>query len=119
MRARPDAGPKPSEVSPARMRSLYKKIEELAGQVDRLFDEALAGLGGLDVLVNNAGIVHFAPLVEFEEARWDRVFEVNVKGYFMATRAVVRHIQSRKGTGSIVNTASVAGITGTPAAIAT
>ncbi|HUO85817.1 MAG TPA: glucose 1-dehydrogenase [Thermoanaerobaculia bacterium] len=65
--------------------------------------------GGVDVLVNNAATnPHFGPLVEAEEWHWDKTFEVNVKGYFHLARACVPSMR-RRGGGSIVNVASVAG----------
>ena len=77
--------------------------------------EALAGAvrdahGGLDVLVNNAATnPHFGPLLEADEAAWDKTFEVNVKGYVLVIRACVPLLRARGG-GSILNLASVAGM---------
>ena len=71
--------------------------------------------GQVDVLVNNAATnPYFGPMMNIEDWAWDKTFEVNVKGYFTATREVVRHIQARKGTGSIVNIASVAAFMAMP-----
>ena len=75
--------------------------------VDALFEFALDRLGGLDVLVNNAGIGHFAPLVETSVEDFQRVWEVNVKGAFLCTqRAAPIFIQ--QSSGNIVNIASTA-----------
>jgi NAD(P)-dependent dehydrogenase (short-subunit alcohol dehydrogenase family) len=71
----------------------------------------VAKYGKVDVLVNNAATnPYFGPLMNVEMAAWDKTFEVNTKGYFMATRAVVRHLQERQAPGSIVNVASIAGL---------
>ena len=78
-----------------------------ASQVQQLIDATQRELGHIDILVNNAGVVHFGPLVEFDEARWDQLFAVNVKGVFLASRAVIPHLIESKG--SIVNISSVAG----------
>lgn len=84
-------------------------------QVEALVQAAVARYGKVDVLVNNAATnPYFGPMMNVEWSAWDKTFEVNVKGYFAATRAVVRHIQSRKGKGSIVNIASVAGFMAMP-----
>lgn len=80
-----------------------------------LVEQAVATYGKVDVLVNNAATnPYFGPMMNIEAGAWDKTFEVNVKGYFMATREVVRHIQARKGTGAIVNVASVAAFMAMP-----
>src|SRR5512136_915625 len=59
-------------------------------EVQALVAKAVAALGRVDVLVNNAAAnPYFGPLLGIEESAWDKTFEVNVKGYFAATRAVV------------------------------
>jgi meso-butanediol dehydrogenase/(S,S)-butanediol dehydrogenase/diacetyl reductase len=64
-------------------------------------------LGRLDLLVNNAGVVHFEALAKFPEERWQLLFDVNVKGVFLMSRAAIPHLVATKG--AIVNIASVAG----------
>jgi meso-butanediol dehydrogenase/(S,S)-butanediol dehydrogenase/diacetyl reductase len=64
-------------------------------------------LGSLDLLVNNAGVVHFDGLASFPEERWDLLFDVNVKGTFLMCRAALAKLALAKG--AIVNIASVAG----------
>ena len=54
------------------------------------------------------------PMMNVDAAAWDKTFEVNVKGYFAATREVVRHLYARNAPGAIVNVASVAGLMGSP-----
>ncbi len=83
-----------------------------ADQVESLVRSVCERLGGIDVLVNNAGVVHFAPLVEIEEERWDQVFAVNVKGAYLVCRAAIPSLVERQGC--IVNIASVAGKRGYP-----
>lgn len=83
--------------------------------VKGLVEFAVATYGKVDVLVNNAATnPYFGPMMNIEWGAFDKTFEVNVKGYFMATREVVRHIQGRKGTGAIVNVASVASFMAMP-----
>jgi NAD(P)-dependent dehydrogenase (short-subunit alcohol dehydrogenase family) len=80
-----------------------------------LIEEAVRHFGKVDVLVNNAGTnPYFGPLMQTENAAWDKTFEVNLKGYFWCTREVVRHLVSRDAPGAIVNIASVSGIRAAP-----
>jgi NAD(P)-dependent dehydrogenase (short-subunit alcohol dehydrogenase family) len=64
--------------------------------------------GRLDILVNNAGVSRSLPFVDIDEAEWDRVFDVNVKGVYLACRAVVPHMMQRR-SGKIVNISSMVG----------
>jgi NAD(P)-dependent dehydrogenase (short-subunit alcohol dehydrogenase family) len=80
--------------------------------VDALFAKAADEFGGVHGLVNNAATnVYFGPMLGVDEGAWDKIFEVNVKGYFHAARAFAR---TAAGGGSIVNLASVAGIRAAP-----
>lgn len=71
---------------------------------------AIDGLGGLDVLVNNAGVHRSASIEESDEALWERIMDVNVKGTFFCTRAAVAALKASKG--NIVNVASESGLAG-------
>ncbi len=68
-------------------------------------------LGGLHILVNNAGITRDGLLLRMSEADWDRVLDVNLKGAFLCTRAAAK-VMMRARFGKIINIASVVGITG-------
>jgi 2-deoxy-D-gluconate 3-dehydrogenase len=73
----------------------------------RLVDEALAGLGGLDIVVNNAGIIRRAPAAETSDDDWDAVLRVNLGGVFRLCRAAGRHLLAAEKRGKIVNIASL------------
>lgn len=79
--------------------------EALGEAIDALADE----IGGLDGLVNNAGIGNLKPLIGYSDAEFDLLVRVNLHGTFFGIRAAVPHLVAT-GSGSIVNVASVSGI---------
>ena len=68
-------------------------------------------LGGLDILINNAGIFPIAPVVTITEEKWDQVMAVNLKGVFLCSQAALAPMR-RAGGGRIINVASVSGLVG-------
>jgi glucose 1-dehydrogenase len=76
-------------------------------EVQRLIAAAADALGPLDILVNNAGIEKHAPFWDVSEADYDKVIDVNLKGTFFATQAMVRHLRDAGRGGRIVNISSV------------
>ncbi|GIU89721.1 MAG: 3-oxoacyl-ACP reductase [Acidimicrobiia bacterium] len=76
--------------------------------VQRTFAEAIEALGRVDVLVNNAGLGGTAELAEMTDEQWSRVLDVTLTGTMRMTRAALRHMYER-GSGAIVNNASVVG----------
>jgi len=81
-------------------------------------DEAINGLvaqvaeayGGIDIVVNNAATnPHFGPMLTATETQWDKIVDVNIKGYFRVVKACVPSMKARGG-GKIINVASVAGL---------
>jgi NAD(P)-dependent dehydrogenase (short-subunit alcohol dehydrogenase family) len=80
----------------------------------QLADDAVTGLGHLDVLVNNAGgSSYMGPFTELRFSGWEKVMRLNVDSIVHLSQAVGRHMLGR-GSGSVINVASVAGLTGTP-----
>ncbi|MBN1659892.1 MAG: 2-dehydro-3-deoxy-D-gluconate 5-dehydrogenase KduD [Anaerolineae bacterium] len=79
-----------------------RTVEELREVVDGV----VAGMGGLDILVNNAGIIRRAPLLEFSEAYWDDVLQINLKALFFLSQAAAR-VMVAQHRGKIVNVASM------------
>lgn len=82
-----------------------------------VIEKASSEFDGVDVLVNNAGILLLKPLVETTLEEWQRVLNVNVTSTFLGTRAVFETMRS-KGGGSIINLSSIYGLVGAPHAAA-
>ncbi len=77
-------------------------------QVAAMAQAALDRFGRIDVLVNNAGVIGVAPVAAMTEEQWDLVIDVNLKGTFLCSKAVIPHMVAR-GAGRIVNMSSQAG----------
>jgi NAD(P)-dependent dehydrogenase (short-subunit alcohol dehydrogenase family) len=85
----------------------------LADECRRVVDEVVAAFGGIDILINNAGVTRAVPFMETTEAIYDEQLDLNMKGYFFcAQRAVEQMLPRRKGV--IVNMTSVHGQGGAP-----
>ena len=86
-----------------------------AGQPDdisRLASEALALAGDIDILVNNAGATWGAPAAEHPLEAWDKVMNLNVRGYFLLSQAIAKASMIPRKQGRIINVASIAGLGG-------
>jgi citronellol/citronellal dehydrogenase len=70
-------------------------VREFA-DVERMRDAALAGFGRIDILVNNAGAIHWAPVADWPVGKFDLVFDVNVRGAFLCSRAVLPAMREHK-----------------------
>lgn len=82
----------------------------LKKDVDAMVRAAVEAFGGVDIMVNNAGITHNnQPMLDVDEATFDRIYAVNVKSVYLSAMAVVPHMEKRGG-GVIINTASTAGV---------
>jgi len=80
----------------------------------RLADETLARMGPVDILVNNAGASWGAPAEDHPVAAWDKVMNLNVRGYFILSQHIAKHSMIERRRGSIINIASIAGLSGNP-----
>ncbi|HEY9237931.1 MAG TPA: SDR family oxidoreductase [Burkholderiaceae bacterium] len=80
----------------------------------RLADETLQRMGAIDILVNNAGASWGSPAEDHPVAAWDKVMNLNVRGYFILSQQVARGWMIPNKRGSIINIASIAGLNGNP-----
>ncbi len=80
-------------------------------EVRAAIETIAAAMGGIDILINNAGIGAAGDITTSDDGEWHKVFDVNVVGIARVTRAALPHLRRSKA-GAIVNTASVAGISG-------
>jgi len=89
-------------------------LADVAVETDviRMFDEAEAKLGPLDVLVNNAAVAPACPTAETTLEEWQRTFQVNMAGTFLCSREMVRRLRGAKRIGRIVNISSQAAFRG-------
>lgn len=82
--------------------------------IDAGVAEAIAQMGHIDILVNNAALFSAAPVVEIERADFARIFDINVAGTLFTMQAVAKHMIARGNGGKIINMASQAGRRGEP-----
>jgi 3-oxoacyl-[acyl-carrier protein] reductase len=108
-----------AEAIAAQIRQQGGRAVAVAGDVACAHDvqrmiEAGSAFGGIDVLVNNAGIFPRVPFLEMSEAQWDEVLTVNLKGTFLCTQAVARELVRQGRPGAIINLASGAAFRSSP-----
>jgi 3-oxoacyl-[acyl-carrier protein] reductase len=82
-----------------------------AAGVETAVTAVIAQFGQIDVCVNNAGITKDGLLMRMSEAEWDAVLDINLKGAFLVTKAVTKHMMKAR-TGAVVNIASIIGLMG-------
>jgi NAD(P)-dependent dehydrogenase (short-subunit alcohol dehydrogenase family) len=77
-------------------------------------EQCWKALGGIDLLVNNAGVLSVSPVIDMPPSEWRRVIEVNATGVFLVTQSVIRMMIAAKRGGSVVSIASIGGKRGDP-----
>lgn len=93
-------------------RAVFMKVDvSSAADAENMVKQCLAEYGRVDILFNNAGIVKMGALAETTEADWDQVINVNLKGVFLCSKAVLPQML-KQGKGKIISTASIAGLVG-------
>lgn len=109
-----------TDIDEKECQTVVKEIEKLGSQglakkvdvtnkkeVEEAVKTAVDKFGKLDILVNNAGICPFKPFLELTEEDWDKVLDINLKGYFFCAQAAAKEMAKQKW-GRIINIASVA-----------
>ncbi len=105
-------GRTPAEDTVARVRALGRRAVMIPADlssiepIDRVIDQTIKDLGGLNILVNNAGTIRRAEALEFSEADWDAVIDTNLKSTFFLCQRAGRYMVSQ-GAGKIINIASM------------
>jgi gluconate 5-dehydrogenase len=84
------------------------------GDIRRMADETLERIGDVDILVNNAGAAWGAPAEDHPVEAWDKVMNLNVRGYFILSQHLAKRSMIPRRKGRIVNVASIAGLGGNP-----
>ncbi|GHS94889.1 2-deoxy-D-gluconate 3-dehydrogenase [Synergistales bacterium] len=107
-------------VGPIAMPELEKSVTDLGrrflfveadltsqSKISAIVDETVKKLGGVDILINNAGIIRRADMLDFTEKDWDDVMNINLKTLFFLSQAAARQMKSQGRGGKIVNVASM------------
>jgi len=82
-------------------------------EITAMIEEAVKVFGSIDIVVNNAGIQHVAPVEEFSPEKWDSIIAINMSSSFHTVRAAIPHMK-RQGWGRIINIASAHGLIASP-----
>jgi NAD(P)-dependent dehydrogenase (short-subunit alcohol dehydrogenase family) len=115
-----------ADINPTGLKEVVEELGKTAGrvityeldvtkenQVKEVVAKALEDMGGIDILVNDAGVSTMQYTWEITEEEWDFVMDVNAKGCFLVSKHVIPHMLGRK-EGNIVNVASMGGLMGAP-----
>ncbi len=86
----------------------------IEADIHRLADETLERMGDIDILVNNAGAAWGAPAEDHPLEAWDKVMNLNVRGYFLLSQRIAKKSMIGRKSGRIINLASIAGLGGNP-----
>src|SRR5206468_10782787 len=110
------ARPKIESEGPAAVETLRADVRRYP-EVERALNAVVSRFGGLDIVVNNAGIGEFAYVADMTPEQWSAVIDTNLTGVFHVCHAALPHLR-RRGGGTIVNISSLAGKNAFPEAAA-
>ena len=114
-----DVQPPLLEQATAELRALGRRAEGIVvdvtdgTQVDDGMAKVLDKLGRVDILINNAGVTKDGLVIRMDDAQWDRVLNINLRGTFLCTRVAARQMLKQR-RGRIVSIASIVGLIGNP-----
>jgi NAD(P)-dependent dehydrogenase (short-subunit alcohol dehydrogenase family) len=111
-----NARPRLEAAGPGSVETLQADVRTLP-DVQRAIDATVSRFGGLDVLINNAGIGVFKPVAEMSPDEWSAIIDTNLTGVYYACHAAIPHLRARGG-GYIINISSLAGKNSFPGAAA-
>ncbi|MEM7813409.1 MAG: 3-oxoacyl-ACP reductase family protein [Candidatus Aenigmatarchaeota archaeon] len=104
-----------NEIKKAKGKAIGVRSDvSIAKDVERLAAETVKQFKRIDILVNNAGVLDMKACAEMTEQEWDRILDINLKGYFLCARASAAQMVKQKSGGKIVNIASIAGMRAYP-----
>ncbi|MCP3761012.1 3-ketoacyl-ACP reductase [Domibacillus sp. A3M-37] len=104
-----DLSPNPADIKTAYAAADVSNLDEVAAAVEKVKNE----LGGVDILINNAGIAKFGSFLDLDPEEWKKIIDVNLMGVYNVTRAVLPDLIEQK-SGDIINISSSAGQRGAP-----
>jgi 2-deoxy-D-gluconate 3-dehydrogenase len=102
-----------TEATAKKIRALGRRACQIqanllhADAVSKIVDTTVKELGGIDILINNAGTIRRAPVLEFSEKDWDEVIQINQKSLFFLSQAVAKQMVKQNRGGKIINVASM------------
>jgi NAD(P)-dependent dehydrogenase (short-subunit alcohol dehydrogenase family) len=115
-----DINPAPARQAAQAIQALGRKAVAIecdvgqAGQVKRAFAEAIQFLGGLDIMVNNTGVIRFAKVVDMPEEDWDFILRTNLKSVFLCAQAAARQMIQQGRGGRIISISSIHAVLSEP-----
>lgn len=108
-----DCGKVVGEIEKTGAKALAVKVDvSSSADVDAMVSQTVQKFGKVDIMVSNAGIYIAKPVAEFSEAEWDKIIDINLKGFFLCAKAAAAQMTRQKKGGKIISISSIAGKVG-------
>lgn len=102
-----------AEIRALGRKAVCSKVDVCDGSsIQQMLDKATAELGGVDALINSAGVFSSIPFLELTEADWDKMLDVNLKGSFLCSQLFIKQLLAQKTGGSLLFISSISGYIG-------